>query len=617
MLKSKTLSKQIGSALLIAIIPLLTLVFVTSMMLSRIAQRENEMYALIQSEIRILFEKATAAAFQSSYYLAADREITQYAQSRSQSLWEERRLAEKLAEQTARSEYIELISVYFAPYRRIVSSATNHDADMFFRLYPEFGQHAFMQLLENPRGYQCVLDESSMYFSAGIFGENGGKSFCVTQLNLSALLSDLRAILPRESDQFAIFYGDQAVISSSPRAAAVSPAGNGRDRIASLIDMDLGAVVDETPLKGRFSLLFIRQQTSPLDLLRATPALLILLACFGVTLLLCFVTGYYNYKPVRNIYEMVREKASGSAPQPEKSEFRAIESSIRSWSSQIEQLTKKVEQQNEVFRAFYLERIITNQSPIIPGMEDIFSFFDMSFIGRENFVLLTACASGNGDSTENADYALLCAFRALVTPRERVYKLRLAQQCVFIFSVNAMTQTRDAAIGCIARIEAQYGCRFAFAASSAVDRAEALPAAYQEAFSMLTGSSGESRPGPQPEGSGKAAKYAEASIEFIHQNYADLDLNVEKIAAFCGIDNSYLTKIFKKETGMGLLEYLQRYRIKIAKKLLRQQQDVLINKLCLDIGYQNVATFIRVFKKYEGITPGQYREMALENADQP
>ena len=64
-------------------------------------------------------------------------------------------------------------------------------------------------------------------------------------------------------------------------------------------------------------------------------------------------------------------------------------------------------------------------------------------------------------------------------------------------------------------------------------------------------------------------------------------------------------------------EYLQRYRIKIAKKLLRQQQDVLINKLCLDIGYQNVATFIRVFKKYEGITPGQYREMALENADQP
>ena len=77
MLKSKTLSKQIGSALLIAIIPLLTIVFVTSMMLSRIAQRENEMYALIQSEIRILFEKATAAAFQSSYSLAADREITQ------------------------------------------------------------------------------------------------------------------------------------------------------------------------------------------------------------------------------------------------------------------------------------------------------------------------------------------------------------------------------------------------------------------------------------------------------------------------------------------------------------------------------------------------------------
>jgi AraC-like DNA-binding protein len=68
----------------------------------------------------------------------------------------------------------------------------------------------------------------------------------------------------------------------------------------------------------------------------------------------------------------------------------------------------------------------------------------------------------------------------------------------------------------------------------------------------------------------------------------------------------YLSRIFKEETGVGLLEYINTLRIEEGKKLLARGQSIV--KTAETTGFRDSNAFIRVFKKLTGVTPGQYKE---------
>ena len=96
-------------------------------------------------------------------------------------------------------------------------------------------------------------------------------------------------------------------------------------------------------------------------------------------------------------------------------------------------------------------------------------------------------------------------------------------------------------------------------------------------------------------------------INYIDSQYYDIDLNVSKIADHFQINLSYLSKFFKKQTGQGLLDYINKVRIEKAKEILRED-TLSIKEISKKVGFYNSNAFIRVFKKYEGITPGKYRD---------
>lgn len=60
--------------------------------------------------------------------------------------------------------------------------------------------------------------------------------------------------------------------------------------------------------------------------------------------------------------------------------------------------------------------------------------------------------------------------------------------------------------------------------------------------------------------------------------------------------------------GTGVLEYIHQSRVELAKDMLKNSPEVKIRDVAVKSGFCNITTFIRVFKKYEGMTPGQYRE---------
>lgn len=105
-------------------------------------------------------------------------------------------------------------------------------------------------------------------------------------------------------------------------------------------------------------------------------------------------------------------------------------------------------------------------------------------------------------------------------------------------------------------------------------------------------------------------------LRYIQGHYADPNLSVESICAHFGRSRSSLFTLFKEQTGDGLLNLIHQTRLSAAKKLLSGSADSL-NQIAGAVGYLTVNTFLRVFKRFEGITPGQYRLLNAPAAGKP
>lgn len=94
--------------------------------------------------------------------------------------------------------------------------------------------------------------------------------------------------------------------------------------------------------------------------------------------------------------------------------------------------------------------------------------------------------------------------------------------------------------------------------------------------------------------------------DFIFENYSDKVLNVSMLGDKFNMTPTYLSKLFKNYTGKSLLDFINMVRIEKAKELL-EQEELTVAQVAEMVGFSNSNAFIRVFKKYEGITPGKYK----------
>lgn len=91
---------------------------------------------------------------------------------------------------------------------------------------------------------------------------------------------------------------------------------------------------------------------------------------------------------------------------------------------------------------------------------------------------------------------------------------------------------------------------------------------------------------------------------YIDQNY-QRELSLDILSADLGISAKYLSRIFKQSMGINLSDYLTYVRVEKIKKLLKTNMSM--EKIAGQTGFNNRTTFTRVFKKLEGVTPGEYR----------
>ncbi len=92
----------------------------------------------------------------------------------------------------------------------------------------------------------------------------------------------------------------------------------------------------------------------------------------------------------------------------------------------------------------------------------------------------------------------------------------------------------------------------------------------------------------------------------IRQNYSE-SLSLSDIAASVFANPSYLSRVFKEETGIPLSHYINQVRIQNAMVLLEDTEELIID-IAVACGYNYIPHFNRVFKEHTGMTPGAYRK---------
>ncbi|RAV01965.1 helix-turn-helix domain-containing protein [Paenibacillus sp. YN15] len=94
---------------------------------------------------------------------------------------------------------------------------------------------------------------------------------------------------------------------------------------------------------------------------------------------------------------------------------------------------------------------------------------------------------------------------------------------------------------------------------------------------------------------------------WIGENYADPDFSLMAVSEHFNLHPNYVSRLFREEFGIKFVDYVTKVRIEKAKELLAEGKAP-IQDIALQVGYLRPLSFIRVFKKSVGMTPGEYRK---------
>lgn len=99
------------------------------------------------------------------------------------------------------------------------------------------------------------------------------------------------------------------------------------------------------------------------------------------------------------------------------------------------------------------------------------------------------------------------------------------------------------------------------------------------------------------------SRYVRQALDYISRHYRE-DISLEKAAKDIGITHTYLSRLFKGETGVSFTERLNQVRIEVSKKFMDGGESV--KEIYENVGFKNYSYFFKVFKEITGSTPLEY-----------
>ncbi|WP_334074308.1 MULTISPECIES: response regulator [Paenibacillus] len=126
---------------------------------------------------------------------------------------------------------------------------------------------------------------------------------------------------------------------------------------------------------------------------------------------------------------------------------------------------------------------------------------------------------------------------------------------------------------------------------------------------LLTGTLGRTLQNIREGRLAQGGKSVEIVKKWIEEHYGE-PAELSSLAGMVYLTPTYLSKLFKQETGMTITDYLIEVRIKKAKKLLADASKLKIHEVGNEVGYPDPAYFNKLFKRIVGVTPNEYKRIS-------
>lgn len=101
------------------------------------------------------------------------------------------------------------------------------------------------------------------------------------------------------------------------------------------------------------------------------------------------------------------------------------------------------------------------------------------------------------------------------------------------------------------------------------------------------------------------SKHIVQCIDYIHAHINER-ITTERLAKQCGLHISYLSRLFKKETGVGISEYIRNRKIEAAQNMLKYSEYT-FSEIANFFAFSSQSHFVKVFRENVGVTPREYR----------
>ncbi|MBR1704587.1 MAG: response regulator [Clostridia bacterium] len=100
------------------------------------------------------------------------------------------------------------------------------------------------------------------------------------------------------------------------------------------------------------------------------------------------------------------------------------------------------------------------------------------------------------------------------------------------------------------------------------------------------------------------------ALAWLHEHYRE-KVELPELAKITLCNESYLARIFKKETGSTIINYVHKLRIEQGIRLM--EEDLSVAEIAEEVGYNNLNQFYKYFEQYTGQTPAAYRKRRNNN----
>ncbi len=104
----------------------------------------------------------------------------------------------------------------------------------------------------------------------------------------------------------------------------------------------------------------------------------------------------------------------------------------------------------------------------------------------------------------------------------------------------------------------------------------------------------------------KQVKAIKDSIIYIREHYKE-KLYIRNLSELTGLNEQYFIRFFGSVTGASPLDYINKYRVEQAVRLLRDS-DTHIYEIAEECGFHNIGNFIKIFRSFTGETPHKFRK---------